>query len=137
MQQGDLTATATGALGLTARGTLTGELRLTVVNFAKLIPMLGIDRAVAQFVPQDALNRYAPALDKLMPGLGNVLRGGGAAGGGANPNTNAAGTALGAAALGGQQTELDGKPAVTLTLRFDDGMAFLGPLKLGQVPPLY
>jgi hypothetical protein len=26
---------------------------------------------------------------------------------------------------------------VTLTLRFDDGMAFLGPLKLGQVPPLY
>ena len=46
-------------------------------------------------------------------------------------------TAVGAAVLGGQQTELEGQRAVTLTLRFDDGIAFLGPLKLGQVPPLY
>jgi hypothetical protein len=138
LQQGDLTATANGALGLTARGTLTGELRLTVVNFAKLIPMLGIDKAVAQFVPQEAVNRYAPALDRLMPGLGNVLRGGNAGG---NAPGNSAGananTALAGAALGGKPTELDGQPAVTLTLRFDDGVAFLGPLKLGQVPPLY
>jgi hypothetical protein len=138
LQQGELIATATGALGLTARGTLTGDLRLTVVNFAKLIPMLGIDRAVAQAIPQDAVNRYAPALDRLMPGLGNVLRGGnsggGAPAGGAKPDAS---TALAGAALGGKQTELDGQPAITLTLRFDDGVAFLGPLKLGQVPPLY
>src|SRR5262249_41655926 len=133
LQQGDLIATATGALGLTARGTLTGDLRLTVVNFAKLIPLLGIDRAVAQAVPQETLNRFAPTLDRLMPGLGNVLRGGGnATGSTANVNT-----ALGAAALGGQQAELEGQRAVTLTLRFDDGAAFLGPFKVGQVPPLY
>jgi hypothetical protein len=135
LQQGDLIATATGALSLTARGTLTGDLQLTVVNFAKLIPMLGIDRAVAQVVPQDTLNRFAPTLDRLMPGLGNVLRGGNASGnGGAPPNTN---TALGTAVLGGKQTELEGQRAVTLTLRFDDGVAFLGPFKLGQIPPLY
>jgi hypothetical protein len=137
LRQGDVVATANGALGLTARGTLTGELRLTVVNFAKIIPMLGIDRAVAQLVTPDTVNRFAPALDKLLPGLGNVLRGntgGNASGGGANPNAN---TALAGAALGGKQTELDGQPAITLTLRFDDGTAFLGPLKLGQVPPLY
>jgi hypothetical protein len=139
LQQGDLIATATGALGLTARGTLTGDLRLTVVNFAKLIPMLGIDRAVAQAIPQDTLNRFAPTLDRLMPGLGSMLRGrnngdGTAPGNGANSN---AGAALGAAVLGGQQTELEGQRAVTLTLRFDNGAAFLGPLKVGQVPPLY
>ena len=141
LQQGDLIATASGALGLTARGTLTGDLQLTVVNFAKLIPMLGIDRAIAQVVPQDAVNRYAPTLDRLMPGLGNVLRGSNNAGstasgsnGGANPNAN---TALGTAVLGGKQTELEGQHAITLTLRFDDGVAFLGPLKLGQIPPLY
>jgi hypothetical protein len=135
LQQGDLIATATGALGLTARGTLTGDLRLTVVNFAKLVPMLSIDRAVARIVPQDALNRYAPTLDRLMPGLGNVLRGGNtASGSGANLDAN---TALGTAVLGGQPTELEGHRAVTLTLRFDDGVAFLGPFKLGQVPPLY
>jgi len=138
LQQGDLIATATGALGLTARGTLTGDLRLTVVNFAKLIPLLGIDRAVAQAVPQDTLNRFAPTLDRLMPGLGNVLRSGNT---GSNGPANGAGpdanTALGAAVLGGRQAELEGQRAVALTLRFDDGVAFLGPLKLGQVPPLY
>jgi len=132
LQQGDLIAAATGALSLTARGTLVGDLKLTVVNFPKLIPLLGIDRAVAQAVPQETLNRFAPTLDRLVPGLGNVLRGGNATGSAANVNT-----ALGAAALGGQPTELEGQRAVTLTLRFDDGAAFLGPFKVGQVPPLY
>jgi hypothetical protein len=138
LQQGELIATAAGALGLTARGTLAGDLRLTVVNFVKLVSLLGIDRVVAQAVPQDTLNRFAPTLDRLMPGLGNALRsrnsGGTGPANGASPDMN---TAVGAAMLGGQQTELEGQHAVTLTLRFDDGAAFLGPLKLGQVPPLY
>ncbi|HKD30014.1 MAG TPA: DUF2125 domain-containing protein [Xanthobacteraceae bacterium] len=141
LQQGDLIATATGALGLTARGTLSGDLRLTVVNFTKLVPLLGISRAVAQAVPQDTLNRFAPTLDRLMPGLANVLRSNAGSAGstaplgdGAKPDMN---TALGAAVVGGQPTELEGQRAVTLTLRFDDGVAFLGPLKVGQVPPLY
>ncbi len=139
LQQGDLIATATGALGLTAGGTLTGELQLTVVNIGKLIPLLGIDRAVAQAVPQETLTRFAPTLDRLMPGLGNVLRsrkvGDNAPGNGANPDVNTA--AVGTAVLGGRQTELEGQRAVTLTLRFDDGVASLGPFKLGQIPPLY
>lgn len=137
LQQGDLIATATGALSLTARGTLTGDVRLTIVNFTKIIPWLGIDRAFAQAVRPETLNRFAPTLDRLMPGLGNVLRSRDSAGGnppGAKPDMN---SALGAAVLGGQQTELEGQRAVTLTLRFDDGVAFLGPIKIGQVPPLY
>ncbi len=139
LQQGDLIATATGALSLTAHGALTGDVRLTVVNFTKIIPWLGIDRAFAQAVRPDTLNRFAPALDRLIPGLGNVLRGrdnaaSTASADGAKPDVNAA---LAAAALGGQQAELEGQRAVTLILRFDDGAAFLGPLKVGQVPPLY
>jgi len=143
LQQGDLIATATGALGLTARGTLTGDLQLTVINIAKLIPMLGIDRAVAQVVSPDTLNKYAPALDKLLPGLGNMLRGGNNGGGNAgSTNSGSAGAnntnaTLGAAVLGGKQTELEGQSAIKLTLRFDDGAAFLGPIKVGQIPPLY
>ena len=39
--------------------------------------------------------------------------------------------------LMGQPTELEGKRAVTLPLRFDDGMVSLGPLKLGVMPPLF
>jgi hypothetical protein len=135
LQQGDLTVTATGVVALTPRGTLTGDLRLTVVNLAKLIPILGIDRMISRAVPQDTINRVAPALDRLMPGLGGVLRGGGSpAGGGASSDASAA---AGAAVLGGQQTEFEGKRAVTLALRFDDGAAFLGPIKLGEIPPLY
>jgi len=136
LQQGDLIASAVGGLALTPRGTLTGEMRLTVVNFAKLIPLLGIDRALAQAVPQDKLARYAPGLDRIIPGLGNVLRGGNPGNaGGANANANAA--AIGAIALGGKQTELEGQSAVTLVMRLDDGNVFLGPLKVGQIPPLF
>lgn len=137
LRQSDLIATATGALSLTARGTLTGDLRLTVVNFTKLIPLLGLDRAVAQAVSPDTLNRFAPTLDRFLPGLGNVLRGRNAAGGTAPGATPESAAALGAAVLGGQPTELEGQRAVTLTLRFDDGVASLGPFKLGQIPPLY
>jgi hypothetical protein len=140
LQQGDLIATATGELGLTPRGTLAGDLHLTVVNFTKLIPLLGIDRMVAQAVPQEALSRFAPSLDRLMPGLGNVLRSRDSAGGNNTPGTvgnSAMSAAAGAAMLGGQQTEFEGQRAIALTLRFNDGVAFLGPLKLGQVPPLY
>jgi hypothetical protein len=123
LRQGDLIATATGALSLSARGMLTGDVKL----------------AVAQAVRPEALNRFAPTLDRLMPGLGNLVRGrdnggGNAPGTGAKPDLN---MAVGAAVLGGQQTELEGQQAVTVNLRFDDGVAFLGPLRLGQVPPLY
>ena len=39
--------------------------------------------------------------------------------------------------LMGQPTELEGKRAVTLPLRFDDGLVSLGPLKLGVTPSLF
>jgi hypothetical protein len=140
LQQGDLIASATGAVGLTPRGTLTGDLKLTVVNMAKLIPLLGIDRMIAQAVPQDAINRVAPTLDRLMPGLSGVLRAGGpsTSGGASSASAGSAmSAAAGAAMLGGQQSEFEGQKAVTLALHFDDGAAFLGPIRLGQVPPLY
>jgi hypothetical protein len=130
LQQGDLIATATGVLSLTPRGTLSGDVRLTVVNLARLVPLLGLDR-------------YAPALDRLLSGFGGVLRsrdnaGGGSPGGASGSSRSDLGVvATAAAVLGGQPTEFEGQRAVTLTLHFDDGVAFLGPIKLGQVPPLY
>jgi hypothetical protein len=129
-QQGDLVATAVGALTLTPRGALNGDVHLTVNNFGKLLQVLGVDRMVAQLVPQATLEKLAPGLDRLMPGLGNVLRGN-TGGAGANAAT------IGAAAVGGQQTELEGQRAMTMQLRLVDGVAYLGPLKIGQIPPLY
>jgi len=153
LQQGDLIAGASGVLALTPRGTLNGEIRLTIVNFARLVPLLGIDRMVAQAVSPESVNRYAPALDRLLPGLGNMLRGGkdasakdasakdasakDASAKDARVNVNASAAALGALALGGRETEFEGQRAVSLVLRFDDGAVSLGPLKFGRIAPLF
>jgi hypothetical protein len=37
----------------------------------------------------------------------------------------------------GQRTVLDGKPAVAFPIRFADGAVFLGPFRVGEVPPLF
>jgi len=50
-------------------------------------------------------------------------------------NANA-GVAAGINSLG-KEAELEGKKARAFPLRFVDGAVFLGPLKVGQVPPLF
>jgi hypothetical protein len=71
------------------------------------------------------LNNAFGALDRIMPGLGNVAR------------KNAGPAIVAGVSLMGQPTELEGKRAVTLPLRFDDGLVSLGPLKLGVTPSLF
>jgi hypothetical protein len=135
--QGDLIAVAAGTLGLSAGGRLDGELQMTVAGIEKVIPALGIDKVLQEGVPQATLDRVAPgvktqdinnlmgALHRAIPGLGNVVR----------QNANI-GVAAGINALGKEAT-LEGKKARAFPLRFVDGAVFLGPLKVGQVPPLF
>jgi hypothetical protein len=134
LQQADSTAVGDGALTLTPRGRLDGQLRLTIVGLDRLLSVIDLDRVAGQLVPQSELDKVAPgldankltqSLDRIMPGLGGVVR--------KNSGTIAA---AGVGALG-QRTLLDGKPAVTLAMRFSDGEAFLGPIPLGQTPPLF
>jgi len=120
VQQGDVLGTGSGTLRLTARGTLDGELQLTVAGIDQLMAMLGVDKAVGQ-ASQRALSRIAPGLN-----LDQLL----------GPRGGAALAAAGAAMLG-QPAELEGRQAVTLPLRFTDGVVFLGPLKVGEVAPLF
>lgn len=124
LQQGDIVATGTGTLGLSPRGALDGELQLVVVNADKLLPLFGVDQLVNQLLPQQTREKLAPGLDKLLPGLGNVLRGPAGSGG------------VSVEALG-PATELEGKRAVKVPLRFVDGAVLLGPFKVAQLPPLY
>jgi hypothetical protein len=120
IQQGDILGTGSGTLRITSRGTLDGELQLTVAGIDKLVTLLGVDKAVGQ-ASQRALDRYAPGLnlDRLLGSRGG-----------------AALAAAGAAMLG-QPAELEGRKAVTLPLRFADGVVFLGPLRVGEVAPLF
>jgi hypothetical protein len=137
IQQDDLIAVAAGSLALNAQGRIDGELQMTVTGLEKVIPALGIEKMLEDGVPQAALDRVAPgvksqdvtnllgALDKAIPGLGKVVK----------QNANV-GVAAGINALGKEAT-LEGKRARTFPLRFADGAVYLGPLKVGQVPPLF
>jgi hypothetical protein len=125
VQQRDTIAVATGTLGLSPAGRLNGELRLTVANLEAFLPTLGLDQMLSQEKAPSQLNNAFGALDRLMPGLGNVAR------------KNAGPMIAASVNLMGQPTELEGKRAVLLPLRFDDGMVLLGSLKLGATPPLF
>jgi hypothetical protein len=135
--QGDLIAVGAGTLSLNANGRIDGELQMTIAGIEKVIPALGIDKMLEDGVPQATLDRVAPgvktqdvtnlmgALNRAIPGLGNVVR----------QNANV-GVAAGINALG-KEAVLEGKKARTFPLRFVDGAVFLGPFKVGQVPPLF
>jgi hypothetical protein len=137
IQQGDLIAVAAGTLGLSANGRLDGELQMTVAGIEKVIPALGIEKMLDEGVPQATLDSVAPgvktqdvnnlfsALNRAIPGLGNAVK----------QNVNS-GLAVGINALG-KEAVLEGKKARAFPLRFVDGAVFLGPIKVGQTPPLY
>jgi hypothetical protein len=135
--QGDVVAVAAGTLGLNAQGRLDGELQMTVAGIEKVIPALGIEKMLEEGVPQATLDRVAPgvktqdvnnlfgALDRAIPGLGKMVR----------QNANV-GVTAGINSLG-KEAVLEGKKARAFPLRFVDGVVFIGPLKVAQVPPLF
>jgi hypothetical protein len=137
IQQGEVIALATGTLGLSAGGRLEGELQMTMAGIEKVIPALGIEKMLEEGVPQATLDRVAPgvksqdvtnllgALDRAIPGLGRVVK----------QNANV-GVTVGINSLG-KEAVLEGKKARAFPLRFVDGAVFFGPLKVGQVPPLF
>jgi hypothetical protein len=126
LRQGETIATAEGVLGLSPAGRLDGELRLTVANLDKMLPALGLDRLLAQQNGrQRRLDNTFSALDRIMPGLGDVAR------------QNAGPMIVAGIHLMGEPTELEGQRAVALPLRFSDGAVTLGTLLLGHTPPLY
>src|SRR6185503_4765459 len=120
VQQGETIAIAEGALGLSPAGGLDGQLRLTVANLDKLLPALGLDRLLSQRGEPNRLSNTLNALDRLVPGLGNLAR------------QNAGPMIVAGVNLMGQQTELEGRRAVALPLRFNDGAGSLGPLPIGN-----
>ncbi len=137
VQQGEVISVAAGTLSLNAQGRIDGELQMTVAGIEKVIPALGIEKMLEEGVPQATLDRVAPgvktqdlnnlfgALDRAIPGLGKVVK-----------QNAGAGVAAGINALG-KEAELEGKKARAFPLRFADGAVFLGPIKVGQVPPLF
>jgi hypothetical protein len=121
LQQGETIVQGNGSFGLSPSGRLDGTMSVSIAGFDKFMASIG---SLQKTLPPAASpNRPAlSAFDRLAPALG-----------GAGRNEIAAGL-LG---LLGERTVLEGKQAVTMQLRLTDGAAYLGPIPLGQIPPLY
>jgi len=122
LQQGETIAVGSGSLSLNPSGRLEGQLRVTVAGIEPFLNSIGTQRMV-QASP--TVDKLSGALDRLLPGLGNVAR-----------QQAGANIAAGINLLG-EQTTLEGKRAVTLPLRFNDGAIFLGPIPIGNAPALF
>jgi len=123
VQQGDTIAVGDGTLSLNTSGRLQGQLRVTVANIEPFLAAVGTPQVVKNSPDMD---RLSGALDRLLPGLGNVAR----------QQATSSNLSLGINLLG-EQTTLEGKRAVTLPLRFDDGSVFLGPIWIGNTPAMF
>jgi len=117
--QGQILAVGDGTVHFNAAGHLDGQLRLTIAGLEILLERIGAKQMV-QTSP--AMDKLAGALDRLAPGLGNMAR-----------QQVSENIAPGINAIG-EQTTLEGRKAVSLPLRFDDGFVSLGPIPLGRVP---
>ena len=115
IKQGDLLAVATGNLKLTAQGYLDGELMVTASGVEKILPALGVEALSRQGGSRSQrIGAALGMLDQMAPGV-----------------------VAGAVSLLGEQVDLEGRRATRMPLRFKDGLATLGPVKLGQTPPLF
>jgi hypothetical protein len=124
LAQAETLAHATGTLALTRSGRLDGGLRLTVAGIERFLPAIGGEQG-SSF----NLSRVAPALnaiDRVVPGLAQRV-----------PPQKQQSLQAGLLALLGQPAELEGKRAISMPVRFNDGAASLGPIPLGQVPPAF
>ncbi len=121
-QQGETLAVGSGKLSLNAQGYLQGKLTVTAAGLEHFLNAIGADMAVKNSPEMD---KVAGFLDRLAPGLGNVAR-----------EQAGAHITFGIKAIEGD-SKLEGKPAVTLPLTFDNGAVSLGVIPLGRTPSLF
>lgn len=122
VQAGETIAVGNGTLSLNANGRLEGQLRVTVAGLEPFLNSIGAQQMVQS---SPSMDKLSGVLDRLAPGLGNVAR-----------QQAGANISLGVNLLG-EQTTLEGKRAVTLPLRINDGAMFLGPISIGKAPALF
>jgi len=121
VQQGDAIAVSAGGLRLTARGGLDGQIEVTIVGLESVVRSLDLDRMTSP----GSVGATIDALNRFIPGLGQVAR------------QNAGPGILAGLRAMGRPATLEGRPAITLPLRFADGQVLLGPFPVGRMPPLF
>ncbi len=130
IERPDAIIVGTGTLTLNAQGKLNGLVQVAVVGIDNIVPLLGIDQLIGQGIDRltggnGSANQGLNALDRLLPGLGGVVR------------QNASSGVIESIKKMGQPTEIDKKPALALPVRVEDSVIYLGVIPLGIVPPLF
>jgi hypothetical protein len=126
----DATVVGTGKLTVNDNGKLDGLISVAIVGIERIVPLLGVDKVIGKGIDRLTSTGNQPpqglgALDRLMPGLSDIVR----------DRANA--SLIDNVKKMGQPTTIDKKPAIVLPLRFADGSIYLGLLPLGNVPPLF
>jgi hypothetical protein len=126
----DAALVGAGTFTINASGRLEGELRVTVAGVENIVPLLGVDQLIGQGIDRLTGGGGSPAqglsaLDRLLPGLGGVVRESASAG------------LIETIKRMGEPTTLDGKPAVALPLRVTDGIVYVGMIPIAAVPALF
>jgi len=130
LTRSDAAVLGAGTLAINASGRLEGELRVTVAGVENIVPLLGVDQLIGQGIDRLTGGGGSPsqglgALDRLLPGLGGVVRESASAG------------AIETIKRIGEPTKLDGKPAIALPLRVTDGIVYVGIIPVAVVPALF
>jgi len=130
LARSDAALIGTGTFTINASGRLEGELRVTVAGVENIVPLLGVDQLIGQGIDRLTGGSGSPAqglgaLNRLLPGLGGVVR------------ENASAGVIETIKRMGEPTKLDGKPAVALPLRVTDGIVYVGIIPVAVVPALF
>ena len=129
LQRADAIVVGSGTLTVNARGRLDGLLQIAVYGLDALVPQLGIDQAIQQQVDRltgaGQAEQGLEALNRIVPGLGGIVRQGTTA------------TIVDNIKKMGKPTQIYDKPAVALPLRLSDGAAYLGIIRIGEIPALF
>jgi hypothetical protein len=129
LTRADAILVGSGTVTVNARGRLDGTLQVAVYGLDALIPQLGIDRAIQQQIDRLAgagqAEQGLEALNRIVPGLGGIVRQGTTA------------TVVDNIKKMGKPTQIDDKPAVALPLRLADGAVYVGIIRIGEIPPLF
>jgi hypothetical protein len=130
LQRSDAIVLGAGTLTVNEHGKLDGVIQVTVNGLENVVPQLGIDKLIGQGIDRltgatGSSAQGLSVLDRLLPGLSGVVSAG------ANASV------IDDLKKMGQPTEIDGKPATTLPVRFADGTVYLGMIRIGEVPALF
>lgn len=130
LTRSDAAVLGAGTLTINASGRLEGELRVTVAGVENIVPLLGVDQLIGQGIDRMTGGSGSPAqglgaLDRLLPGLGGVVRESASAG------------VVETIKRMGEPAKLDGKPAIALPLRVTDGIVYVGIIPVAVVPALF